>query len=86
LSYVKAFLPDEALILLATGVTSTTAVKRTSEGLALTSSHRPFSTADMLLWIAQRLDIALNIKIDIKEAYVDVRHFLLVEKKKVSIF
>jgi hypothetical protein len=72
LSYVLAFLPEEALELVALAVTSTIGKKRSRNGATLSSSHRPFSPSDILLWIAQRLDIALNVKIDIKAAYNEV--------------
>jgi hypothetical protein len=72
LDYVLAFLPDEALELVAFDVTSSITRKRSRDQVKMTSSHRPFNKMDILLWIAERLDIALNIKIDIKVAYNDV--------------
>ena len=72
LDYVLAFLPTEALNAIALGSSSAITMKRSREGAPVGSSHRPFTSKDILLWIAQRIDIALNIKIDIKAAYNSV--------------
>jgi hypothetical protein len=72
LDYVLAFLPDEALELVATTASSSLSRKRSRKHKPLASSHRAFDFKDILLWIAQRIDIALNIKIDIKAAYKKV--------------
>jgi hypothetical protein len=45
------------------------AMKRTREQLEQERHFRAFSCDEVLLWIAQRLDIALNIAVDIKQAY-----------------
>jgi hypothetical protein len=87
-----AFLPDEALELVATTVSSTLARKRSRDHKPLASSHRLFDSKDILLWIAQRLDVALNIKIDIKAAYKKVyisiylRFFLTLQNQRKFSF
>lgn len=67
------FLPTEALSAIAMGATSSMTMKRSREGAHLSSTYRPVTPKEILFWIAQRIDIALNIKIDIKEAYASVR-------------
>jgi hypothetical protein len=90
LDYVLAFLPDEALELVATTVSSSLSRKRSREHKPLASSHRAFDSKDILLWIAQRLDIALNIKIDIKTAYrmvyISIYSLFFLTKKNMSKF
>jgi hypothetical protein len=73
LEYVLGFLPTEALSAIAIGATASMTMKSTREGAHLSSTYRPVTPKEILLWIAQRIDIALNIKIDIKDAYASVR-------------
>jgi hypothetical protein len=72
LSCFFAFFPQEAKELLASGASSGMSMKRTREQLEQERHFRAFSCDEVLLWIAQRLDIALNIAVDIKQAYKTV--------------
>lgn len=49
-------------------------LKRSREQLEKERHFRAFTTGEIMLWIAQRLDIALNIAVDIKVAYKSVRY------------
>lgn len=67
------FLPTEAIELLAKIVNDTIVVTRTPLQRA---EQRHFSTVtpqEVWLWIAQRLDISLNVKLNIDRAYKSVR-------------
>jgi hypothetical protein len=77
------FLPTEALSTIAMGATSSMTMKRSREGAHLGSTYRPVTPKEILLWIAQRVDIALNIKIDIKDAYASVRSQLIVSSLRM---
>jgi len=72
LDYLMAFFPPAALTRLTKYVNDDISSTRDREQL---TSNRHFVAADeleVLLWIAQRLDISLNIKISTDDAYKSV--------------
>jgi hypothetical protein len=62
-------LPDEALVALSHAVNSLVLTTSAPKELA---RHKSVSSADVWRWIGQRLDITLNVKMELKAAYNSV--------------
>jgi hypothetical protein len=69
LDFLRAMLPDEALVALSHAVNSLALTSMSPKALL---KFKPTSKADLWRWIGQRLDITLNVKLQLKEAYKSV--------------
>lgn len=69
LDYLRAMLPDEALVYLSHAINSFVLTTKTPNALL---KFKLTSVADLWRWIGQRLDITLNVKLQLKEAYNSV--------------
>lgn len=72
LDFLRAMLPDEALVSLSHAINSLALTSKTPNALL---KFKPASRADLWRWIGQRLDITLNVKLQLKEAYKSVSIF-----------
>lgn len=68
-----AFLPSGSIGQLAGFVNDTIARTRTPKQLFSTRRFTVVTPNEVWLWIAQRLDISLNVKLSISQAYKSVR-------------
>jgi hypothetical protein len=79
LEYLRAMLPDEALVALSHAINSLVLTTKSPNAV---HKFKATTKADIWRWIGQRLDITLNVKLQLKEAYKSVsisRRTLVIE-------
>lgn len=68
-----AFLTSEVVELLTTFVNNTITTTRSQDQLDCKRHFLPVTSDEVWLWIAQRLDISINVKLNIDAAYKSVQ-------------
>lgn len=72
LDALRAMLPDSAVQYFIDSVSGAMVASASADTLQNQRRHSPLQVAEVWRWIAQRLDISLHIKVNIKTAYKSV--------------